>query len=113
MGNFLNSDVVQKSLIEIDKLQNEIYHALSTPHLLVTKEERHRQLDKLEMLLEKQRIMHTRIVLSDDPDAKRMKDDFEETKIQLGIPSELTAEDVFLNTEKMIERLRKNIDLGS
>ena len=112
MGSFLNSDMVIKSLMEIDKLQNEIYGALATPQLL-SKQEKHEQLDKLEVLLEKQRIMHTRITLSDDPDAKRMKDDFEETKIMMGIPSELTAEDVFLNTEKMIERLRKNIDLGS
>lgn len=112
MGSFLDSDMVRKSLMEIDKLQNEIYFALATPQLL-SKEEKHEQLDKLEVLLEKQRIMHTRITLSDDPDAQRMKDDFEETKIMMGIPSELTAEDVFLNTEKMIEQLRKNIDLGS
>lgn len=112
MGNFLNSELVKKSLMEIDQLQNEIYFALATPQLL-SKEEKHEQLNKLEILLEKQRIMHTRITLSDDPDAKRMKDDFEETKIQMGISSELSAEDVFDNTEKMIERLRKNIDQGS
>ena len=112
MGSFLDSDMVRKSLMEIDRLQNEIYFALATPQLL-SKQEKHEQLDKLEVLLEKQRIMHTRIILSDDPDAKRMKDDFEETKIMMGISSELTAEDVFLNTEKMIERLRKNIDLSS
>lgn len=112
MGSFLDSDMVRKSLMEIDQLQNEIYVALATSKLL-SNQEKHEQLNKLEVLLEKQRIMHTRITLSDDPDAQRMKDDFEETKIMMGIPSELTVEDVFLNTEKIIERLRKNIDLGS
>lgn len=109
MGNFLNSEIVRKSLEEIYELQSEIYYSLGNPNIL-TKKEKHEQLDKLEKLLEKQRIMHTRITLSDDPDAIKMREEFEITKANMGIPPSLTAEDVFDSTELMIDRIRKSID---
>ena len=70
--SFFQSDVVRAEMVEISELQEEVYsNVFKFPSM--PKEEQHRHVDILERLIEKQQIMYTRLSLSDDPEAKKMK----------------------------------------
>ena len=70
---FFQSDVVSAELAEIQELQEEVYGALfKFPSM--PKEDKQYHVDCLERLIEKQKILYTRLSLSDDPVAKQMKE---------------------------------------
>jgi len=70
--SFLQSAQVRAALVEIHELQEKIVsNAITFPDLSV--DEQYEHIEDLEELLEKQRIMYTRLSLSDDPEAKEMK----------------------------------------
>ena len=72
MGNFFNSEIIQEELMEINELQTRIYqNSLSFERM--EREDQLEHIDELVELLEKQRVMFTRLSLSDDPEAKKMK----------------------------------------
>ena len=71
MGNFFNSEIIQEELMEINELQTHVYqNALSFEKM--EREDQLEHIDELVELLEKQRVMFTRLSLSDDPEAKKM-----------------------------------------
>ena len=72
MSNFFDSEIIQDELKEINKLQQDVYGSM----LSFGSMDREDQIDHIEMLttlLDKQRVMYTRLSLSDDPQAKVMK----------------------------------------
>ena len=70
--SFLQSAQVRAALVEIHELQEKIVsNAITFPDLSV--DEQYEHIEDLEELLEKQRLMYTRLSLSDDPEAKEMK----------------------------------------
>tara|TARA_B100000085_G_C18226525_1_gene384087 strand:- start:132 stop:413 length:282 start_codon:yes stop_codon:yes gene_type:complete len=70
--SFLQSAQVRSALVEIHELQEKIVsNAITFPDLSV--EEQYEHIEDLEELLEKQCNMYTRLSLSDDPEAKEMK----------------------------------------
>ena len=74
MSNFFDSDIIQQELSEIHDLQKQIYGSvLRFPQM--PKDEKLDHIEKLTSLLEKQRIMYTRLSLSDDPSARVMASD--------------------------------------
>ena len=72
MSNFFDSEIIQEELKEINTLQEEIYGSLLA-FSSMDRDARIDKVDKLAMLLEKQRVMYTRLSLSDDPKAVEMK----------------------------------------
>ena len=78
MSDFFDSDIIQKELEIINDLQEEIYGKAFQFDSL-NREERLEHIDNLSELLEKQRIMYTRLSLSDDPKASRMKAELEKS----------------------------------
>ena len=73
MSNFFDSPLVREGLEEIDELQQEVYGNLITFQNLPP-EEQQEHIDKLSLLLQKQKIMYGRLSLSDDPQAIEMKE---------------------------------------
>ena len=71
MGKFFESDMVRDELVEINQLQQEIY---STTMIFRTmsRKDKLEHIDKLTVLLEKQKIMYARLSLSDDAEAKEL-----------------------------------------
>ncbi len=64
--SFLKSAQVRAALVEINELQEDVMKsALKFPEMNV--EQQYEHIEDLEDLLEKQRIMYTRLSLSDDP----------------------------------------------
>ena len=109
MSKFFTSEIVRQEVDEVVKLQEEIYYKLPNFSSLQTND-RIKIVDLLEQLLEKQKILYTRISLSDDPAAKDMKNTFDEQKEMLGIPKSVSAYQVFENMKTVITQYKKQID---
>ena len=107
--SFFDSEVVRAEMVEISELQEEIYgNVFKFPSM--PKEEQHRHVDILERLIEKQQIMYTRLSLSDDPEAKKMKEQIIESAKMMGIPSGTDMNQAFSQMAKMVDVLKKQID---
>ena len=72
MSDFFDSDIIQEELNEINKLQEKIYGSLFGFGMM-DKEEKLEHIEILQDLLEKQKVMYTRLSLSDDPKAVEMR----------------------------------------
>jgi vacuolar-type H+-ATPase subunit E/Vma4 len=109
MSEFFNSEIVQEELDEIRRMQEEIYGQVMNIDTL-TSEERHDHIEDLCELLEKQRIMYTRISLSDDPQALELKNQMQQSVKMLGFPEGTDMNVLFSGMRKTIEALRQHID---
>jgi len=66
--------------------------------------------EKLQSLLEKQRVMYTRLSLSDDPQAVEMKENLRKSVALMGFPPETDMQVLFSSMNKTIESLKQYID---
>ena len=109
--SFFDSDVVRAEMAEITELQEHIYGAVfEFPKM--DDEEKLEHVEALQRLLEKQRIMYARMSLSDDPDAKKMKENIQESAVMMGMPKDVDMANVFKNMEKMIGVMKQQVDRG-
>lgn len=109
MSNFFDSEIIQEELKEINTLQEEIYGSL----LAFSSMDRDARIDKIEKLatlLEKQRVMYTRLSLSDDPKAVEMKENLRKSVAMMGFPPETDLNLLFDSMNKTIESLKDYID---
>jgi len=60
--------------------------------------------------LKKQQILYTRMSLSEDPEAKLMKENIMESAKQLGFPPDVDLAYVFSNMTNIIENMKKSLD---
>ena len=109
MSSFFDSEVVRKEMTDIQELQEEVYeNVFNFPNM--DKEEQADHIEALLELLEKQRILYTRMSLSDDPQAKKMKENIQQSAVMMGMPKDVDMGNVFNNMEKMIEVMRQQVD---
>ena len=109
MTKFFDSEIVQKELAEIQELQKVIYSAgMSFADL--SKDDRVEHIDNLTELLAKQRVMYTRLSLSEDSQAKKMKEDLVNSVTSLGFPIGTDVNLLFSSMENSIEMLKSHID---
>ena len=109
MSEFFQSDVVRAEMAEISELQEEVYtNVFKFPSM--SKEDQLYHIEVLERLLEKQKVMYTRLSLSDDPAAKKMKDDILESASMMGLPSNVDMNLVFNDIYKMVDVMKKQVD---
>ena len=108
--SFFNSDVVRAEMAEISELQEEIYtNVFKFPTM--SKEDQRYHIEVLERLLDKQKVMYTRLSLSDDPEAKMMKDSIIQSAKSMGLPSNVDVNLMFDQMGKMVELMRDQLDL--
>ena len=109
MSKFFDSEIIQESLEEINDLQQEVY--TNVMHLgSMDSDERMEHIDNLELLLEKQKIMYTRLSLSDDPTAMEMRKNLEKSVRLMGFPQGTDILQIFDAMAKTIDKL-KSIDM--
>ena len=108
MNSFFESDIIQEEIKEINSLQQEIYSDIFN-FLSMTVEEKQNHIDKLSDLLEKQKIMYTRLSLSDDPRALELKDNLKKSISFMGFPPETDMNLVFNTIQKTINALRERM----
>ena len=107
---FFQSDVVRTEMAEISELQEEIYtNVFKFPTM--SKEDQRYHIEVLERLLDKQKVMYTRLSLSDDPEAKMMKDSIIQSAKSMGLPSNVDVNLMFDQMSKMVEMMRGQLDL--
>ena len=107
---FFQSDVVRAEMAEISELQEEIYtNVFKFPTM--SKEDQRYHIEVLERLLDKQKVMYTRLSLSDDPQAKMMKESIIQSAKSMGLPSNVDVNLMFDQMSKMVEMMRGQLDL--
>ena len=109
MSEFFESTIVQDELNEINQMQKEIYgNMMSFADLDLDDKMEH--IDQLTELLEKQKVMYTRLSLSDDPQAIEMKEKLQQSVTMLGFPEGTDMSILFEGMRKTIESLKQNVD---
>ena len=110
--SFFESEVVRAELVEISELQEEVYsNVFSFPQM--NAEDQRYHVDLLERLLEKQQILYTRLSLSDDPQAKKMKEEVCKGAAAMGLPTNVDMNILFNNMTKALNMMRQHIDKTS
>ena len=107
--SFFESEVVRAEMTEISELQEDIYgNVFKFPSM--SKEDKMKHVELLERLLEKQKVLYTRLSLSDDVEAKEMKERIMDSAILMGLPSGVDMNVIFNNMSKMLEVMKDQID---
>ena len=107
--SFFDSDVVRAEMAEIQELQEEVYtNVFKYP--MMKKEDQRYHVEILERLCEKQRVMYTRLSLSDDPDAQKMKEQITQSAAMMGIPKGSDINHVFNDMSKAVSFMKDQID---
>jgi len=106
---FFQSAVVRAEMAEISELQEEVYsNIFKFPSM--KKEDQLYHVEILERLLEKQKVLYARLSLSDDPDAKKMKENILESALMMGVPSNVDMGSIFNQMSDMVGVLKTQID---
>jgi hypothetical protein len=107
--SFFKSEVVRAEMTEISEMQEEVYkNVFKFPTM--TKEEKMYHVDLLDQLLNKQKVLYTRLSLSDDPEAQEMKERIADSASMMGLPPNVDMNVIFNNMSKMLEAMRERID---
>ena len=88
MGEFFESEIIQEELSEINRMQEKIYGSLLAFGSM-TRDQKIEHIDMLTSLLDKQKIMYTRLSLSDDPKAIEMKENLRKSVVMMGFHQKL------------------------
>jgi|TARA_B100000900_G_scaffold396506_1_gene395860 hypothetical protein len=107
--SFFDSEFVQKEMQDITALQEKIYESVFKFHNM-SNEDKLEHINILEELLQKQKILYTRLSLSDDPKAKLMKENIMKEATMIGFPADVDLSTVFSNMNSMIANMRKTIE---
>ena len=107
--SFFDSEVVRAEMTEVGQLQQEVYTSMFSFYSM-TKEDKIKHIDLLSRLLEKQKVLYTRLSLSDDPEAKKMKQNIVDSAQMMGLPPNTDMNSVFNNMSKMLEVMKQQID---
>ena len=107
--SFFNSEVVRAEMAEISEMQEEIYKNVFE-FFRMKKDDKIEHVNLLQRLLEKQQVLYTRLSLSDDPEAKIMKQRITESATMMGLPPNVDMGVIFNNMSKLIEVMREQID---
>ena len=107
--SFFDSDVVRAEMTGISELQEDVYkNVFKFPSM--SNEEKLFHVSLLEKLIEKQKILYARLSLSDDPEAKLMKQNIIDSAVMMGLPQGTDMNVVFNNMTKMLEVMKDQID---
>lgn len=107
--SFFNSEVVRAEMTEISELQEDIYGNVFK-FSYMSKEDKIKHVELLERLLEKQKVLYTRLSLSDDIEAKEMKKRIMESAILMGLPPGVDMSMIFNTMSRMLESMKEQID---
>ena len=109
MSKFFESEIIRNELKEINALQEGVYGSMLT----FSDMEREDQLEHIEMLttlLDKQRVMYTRLSLSDDPQAHALKEQLEKSVELMGFPAGTDISVLFNGMNNTIDKLKQVVD---
>jgi hypothetical protein len=107
--SFFDSEMVRAEMTEISELQEEVYGSVfKFPSM--SKEDKLKHVDLLEKLLYKQKVLYTRMSLSDDPEAVEMKEKITHSAVMMGMPPGTDMNIILNNMSRMLEIMKEQID---
>ena len=109
MSEFFASEIVREELDEINKMQETVYGNMMAFSDL-SREEQIEHVELLIELLQKQKVMYTRLSLSDDPQAKKMKEQLQQSVQMLGFPEGTDMSMLFDGMYQTIQNLKRQVD---
>ena len=109
MSKFFQSELVRGDIQEMATLQEFCFRSVVNLTLL-NKEKKLEYFDALELLLEKQKIFHARLQLSDDPEAKSVIENMTQAVVMLGGDKELTVNEMFDDLMSKIRSFREQLE---
>tara|TARA_B100002019_G_scaffold279903_1_gene282277 strand:- start:78 stop:422 length:345 start_codon:yes stop_codon:yes gene_type:complete len=107
MSTFFQSELVRGDIQEMTSLQEFCFRCAMNLSLL-DKEEKLEYFEALEKLIEKQKIFHARISLSDDPEAQSVAESIKKAVVLLGGNEELNPNDMF---DELLGKVRQFKDV--
>jgi len=76
----------------------------------MSKEDKMKHVELLEKLLDKQKVLYTRLSLSDDPEAQEMKQRITQSASMMGLPPNVDMSIILSNMSRMLEVMKEQID---
>ena len=109
MSNFFQSELVRGDIQEMAALQEFCFRSVTNLALL-DKERKMEYFEALRKLLEKQKIFHARLQLSDDPEAKQVAANMKQAVIMLGGDPNLDVRAMFDDLLQKIDNFEAIVD---
>ena len=109
MSDFFDSDIVREELQEINELQMAIYRQ-AMKFGTFSREDKVEHIEKLTELLERQKVMYTRISLSDDKEAIDLKNHLQKSVELMGFPEGTDMLLLFSGMSNTIENMKSQLD---
>ena len=105
--SFFDSEIVRSEMVEIAELQEDVYeNFMKFPYMNAADKAHH--IDQLSKLLEKQKIVYARLSLSDDPDAKEMKENIMRAAKSMGLPANVDVVRMFDQMSEVINMMKEH-----
>ena len=111
-SQFFQSELVRGDIQEMAALQEFCFRSVTNLALL-NKEAKLDYFEAMRKLLEKQKIFHARIQLSDDPEAKQVEENMKQAVIMLGGNHKLSIQAMFDDLLTKIDQFEKHVDKHS
>ena len=107
---FFDSEIVRSEMAEISELQEEVYSNVMKFHYM-NDEDKIYHIELLSKLIDKQKILYARLSLSDDPEAKQMKEDICKSATIMGLPDNVDMNTVFGQMSQMVDVMKEQLDI--
>ena len=107
---FFDSEIVRAEMAEISELQEDVYSNVMKFHYM-NDEDKCYHINLLDKLIGKQKILYARLSLSDDPDAKQMKDDIRKSATIMGLPEDMDMTLIFGQMSQMFDLMKRQLDM--
>ena len=108
-SKFFQSELVRGDIQEMAVLQEFCFRSVTNLALL-NKEKKKEYFDAMRKLLEKQKVFHARLSLSDDPEAKQVAENMKQAVIMLGGDSNLDIRSMFDDLLQKIDKFEEIVD---
>ena len=109
MSKFFQSELVRGDIQEMAALQEFCFRSVTNLALL-NKERKMEYFEALRKLLEKQKIFHARLMLSEDPEAKQVAANMKNAVVMLGGDPNLDVGAMFDDLLKKIDAFEEAVD---
>ena len=107
--SFFDSEIVRAEMVEIDMLWSDITKNLWNI-VSMNREEQKFYVSLLEKYLNKQKILYTRVRLSDDPQAQEWKDNLRNQATEMGLPEDMDINIIFNSMEETVREMKEFLD---
>ena len=107
--SFFDSEIVRAEMTEISELQEEVY-GQRMKFAYMNHEDKSYHIGLLERLLNKQQVLYARLSLSDDPEAKKMREEIARSATLMGLPSNVDMSVLFNQMSQMVDMMKQQLD---